>query len=343
MVRKNGEKAKPIFLVVEGDEEKQSHIIDTLRELGHHTYESASDGAAAFHILKRRPIDCVICAWKLPQMSGLTLLKIISADDELYQLPFIILTSIVDRETVIDAGKYGVTTVLLEPVQASTLKVKIDNIFNGKDDPYDLEVEMLMTEARKLTKDGEFNKALGIYNRILELREDAEVYYNIGYINIARDRYDEALIAFRKAVMINGNHGRAFTRMGEVHLKMDEDDKAEFCFQKAGGIFLDRDMHSAAENAFKEVLKLNPGTTNVYNSLGILYRKSHNFKEAISMYQKALKVDSEDENIHYNLGRALLEDGRVEEAKKHFHRALALEPDFTGAKKMLQAIDVGFD
>ena len=343
MVRKSGKKGKLIFLVIEGDDEKRSHVVGTLRELGYQNCEQAPDGAAAFHILKRRPVDCVISAWKLPQMSGLTLLKIISADEELYQIPFIIMTSIVDRETVIDAGKYGVSTVLLEPVQASKLKLKIDNIFSGKKDKYNSEVKTLMGEALKFTKDGEYNKALGIYNKILELQEDAEVYYNIGYINIAQGKYDEALIAFRKAVMINGNHGRAFTKMGEVHLKLNEPDKSEFCFQKAGDIFLDRDMHAAAENAFKEVLKLNPKTTNVYNSLGILYRKRNEFKDAIRMYEMALKVDSDDENIYYNLGRALLEDGRIEDAKKRFQRALALEPDLTNAKRMLQAIDLGFE
>jgi len=149
MVRKSGEQVKPIFLVVEGDEEKRTHVIDTLRELGYHNCESASDGAAAFHILKRRPIDCVICAWKLPQMSGLTLLKIISADDELYQLPFIIMTTVVDRETVVEAGKYGVSAVLLEPVQSSLLKIKIDGIFSGRIDNYNLEVNTFMAEAQK--------------------------------------------------------------------------------------------------------------------------------------------------------------------------------------------------
>lgn len=343
MARKNNDKGKLRFLVIDGDEDKRMHIVSILGELGYPGSEQAGDGASAFHILKRRPVDCVISAWTLPQMSGLTLLKIISADEDLYQIPFIIITSIVDRETVIDAGKYGVSTVLLEPVQASTFKLKIDNIFCGKKDRYDDEVKILMGEALKFIKDGEYNKALGVYNQVLELQEDAEVYYNIGYINVAQGKYDEALIAFRKAVMINGNHGRAFTKMGEVHLELNEPDKSEFCFQKAGDIFLDREMHSAAENAFKEVLKLNPKTTNVYNSLGILYRKRHEFKDAIRMYEMALKVDSNDENIYYNLGRALMEDGRIDDAKKQFQRALELEPDFTNAKRMLQTIDVGFD
>ena len=47
--------------------------------------------------------------------------------------------------------------------------------------------------------------------------------------------------------------------------------------QRAGEIYMEKNMSKEAEIAFQEVLKLNPNTTNIYNSLGILYR--HIFKE----------------------------------------------------------------
>lgn len=342
MVLENKKKKNPTFLVVDSDGHARTHVIDTLHGLGYRNTEEAADGAAAFHILKRRPVDCIISAWDMPQMNGLTLLKILSADEALYQLPFIIMSRKVDRETVIDAGKYGVSTILLAPVTKAMLEEKINGIFGEKKDVRSDEVKALMSSAQKLSGDGKYQKALAVYNQILDMYEDAEIYYNIGYINVAQGKYDEALIAFRKAVMVNNLHGRAFKKMGDIHLKMDEPEKAEAYFQKAGDIFLDRELHSAAETAFKEVLKLNPKTTNVYNSLGIIYRKRHNYKEAIKMYQMALKVDSDDENIYYNLGRALLEDKRVGEAKKMFGQAMKIAPDFSDAKRMLQAIEVGF-
>jgi tetratricopeptide (TPR) repeat protein len=56
----------------------------------------------------------------------------------------------------------------------------------------------------------------------------------------------------------------------------------------------------------------------------------------------AIKVNPDDENIFYNLGRALLEAKRIEEAKDAFSKAIEINPDFTEAKRMLQAINVGF-
>jgi Tfp pilus assembly protein PilF len=317
-------------------------VIELLEGLGMGNVEQAADGAAAFHVLKRRPVDCVISAWEMPQMNGLTLLKVISVDEDLYQIPFIIMTPNINRGTVMEAGRYGVTSILVEPFSGAILREKIDGIFNRDKDEKSEVVEDFFKSAKRLIEEGKYDEALVVYKRMLEVYEDAEVYYNIGYIKTAQEKYDEALIAFRKAVMINNLHARAFKKMGEVHVKRGEPEMAEEYFKKAGDIFLQKDMDKEAEEAYKEVLKLNPDTTNVYNSLGILYRKQHNYDEAVKQYYMAIKVNPDDENIFYNLGRALLEAKRIEEAKDAFSKAIEINPDFTEAKRMLQAINVGF-
>ncbi len=76
--------------------------------------------------------------------------------------------------------------------------------------------------------------------------------------------------------------------------------------------------------------------------LGIIYRKKKDYAGAIKQYEKALKVDADDENIMYNIGRACIENKEVEKAKKMFQQALSVDPDFKEAKKMLQAIEIGF-
>ena len=342
MTKKINGKTKTVILVVHNDRKSRGYVVDALKGGGYDNVEQAEDGAAAFHVLKRRPVDCVISAWHMPQMNGLTLLRIISADEELYNIPFVIIASNISRETVMEAGKHGVSSILLEPFTEGALKNKIDSVLNMRKGEKGDAADDFFKRAKILAEKGQYDEALLLYKRMLEAYEDAEVYYNIGYIKTAQQKYDEALIAFRRAVMINNLYARAYKKMGEVHVKKGDPEKAEEYFRKAGDIFLERDMDSEAEEAYKAVLKINPGTTNVYNSLGILYRKQGKYQEALKQYNMAIKVSPDDENILFNLGRALMDAEQIDEARNTFNRALELNPEFTEAAKMLQAIKLGF-
>ncbi|MEE8483561.1 MAG: tetratricopeptide repeat protein [Nitrospinota bacterium] len=330
------------FLIASNLYEKRTALTEMLFSLGYSNNEQASDGAKAYSILKRRPISIIISAWDMPQMSGIALLKIISADEKLYRIPFIIVASSISREMVIEAGKSGVSGFLVEPIKKAELEKRIEAIFKAPSDEKIDTADEYFSKAKKLIGQGKYDEALAMYKKILQVQESAEVYYNIGYIKTAQSKFDEAIIAFRKAVMINNLHAIAYKSMGEVYMKKDDPHEAEKCFEKAGEIFLEQNMDNEAEAAFNKVLELNPNTVNVYNSLGIIFRKQKKYREAAQNYQMALKVDPEDENIYYNLARAMLESKRAKEAKKALERAIALNPDFQEAKNLLKAIEVGF-
>lgn len=335
-------KHKISLLVVHASASYRSVIINMLRDQGFCHFDQAPDGVEAFHVLKKRSVDVILSGMEMPEMNGMSLLKVVSADENLYRLPFLLLTHTMNREMVLEAGRCGVACILIEPVTYQVLKEKMSGIMGGPADKKEKETEKLFASALKLTEGGDYNKALSLCEEILEKEEDAEVYYNIGHIKTYQKKYDEALLAFRKAVMIDNLYARAYKMMGAVYAKKGDTKKAQHFFEKAGNIFLERNMDNEAEEAFSEVIKINPDTVNIYNSLGIIYRKRKDFKGAVNQYQKALKVDPDDENILYNIGRAYLEDKDVENAKKTFEQALSVDPDFKEAKKMLQAIEVGF-
>lgn len=343
MAKEKKQKEKKYFLVVVPDTRKRSSIISSLNKMGYENVKFASDGAAAYNILKRRKVDCIISAWEMPQMDGISLLKVVRSDDKLYQIPFCIITRHINREKVMEAGRHGVSTILVEPVTSAQIREKIMDVINAKPDVDMERIEALFLKATHLTEEKLYNKALRIYGEILEVHEDAEVYYNVGYIKTVQGKYDEAMKAFGKAVAINKLHARAYKMMGKVHLKTDEPKKAEKCFEKAGEIFLEREMDKEAEEAFQEVLRINPDTLNIYNSLGIIYRRQHNARKAVDLYRIALKVNPDDEGIYYNLGRAFMENREIQEAKRALEKALKLNPRFIQAKRMLDAIKVAFD
>lgn len=339
---KDKEKENTTILVVENKTSKRFNIIGMLKNLGFKHFHQAPDGIAAFRLLKRRSVSYIFSSLNMPNMNGMALLKIISADEALHQIPLILIAPTMHKQMVIEAGQYGVAEIILEPVQEDILEKKLEQVMGGEDE-HEEKMEGLFEKAVELTEKGKFNEALVAYKDIIKHNETAEIYFNIGYLKTAQGKYDEALVAFRKSVKINNMNARAYKMMGEVFLKLGKTEEAEHQFAKAGEIFLERNMDQEAEEAFNEVIKINPETNNIYNSLGILYRKRGDALGAVRSYKKALKVDPEDENVLYNIGRAQLEANLVADAKESFQSALKLNPDFEEAKRMLHAIETSYE
>jgi len=100
-------------------------------------------------------------------------------------------------------------------------------------------------------------------------------------------------------------------------------------------------MSDEAELAFQEALKIDPNTINIYNSLGIIYRKRGDYEKAIAQYQRALKIDPSDENIYFNMARAYVEADDIPNAMRFLEDSLKINPEFSLAKEMIRELKEG--
>lgn len=80
-----------------------------------------------------------------------------------------------------------------------------------------------------------------------------------------------------------------------------------------------------------------PGNPIIDNHLAAVYQRRGQIEEAIRHYRRALQFDGDNPRTHSNLGHALQQEGRGEEAIEHFERAIALAPDYTHALSGLGA------
>jgi tetratricopeptide (TPR) repeat protein len=60
--------------------------------------------------------------------------------------------------------------------------------------------------------------------------------------------------------------------------------------------------------------------------------------QVISLYRDGLVICPDDDVAHYELGRALADAGRRDEAEKEFAAALKINPDFGDARRQLDAV-----
>lgn len=104
-------------------------IKNLLRQLGYTNIVEAEDGMSALAQLSQGKVDLVISDWNMPNMDGLELLKAIRGDENLKDIPVLMVTAEAVEEKVVDALKAGVNNYIVKPFTAETLKEKIDKIF----------------------------------------------------------------------------------------------------------------------------------------------------------------------------------------------------------------------
>jgi two-component system chemotaxis response regulator CheY len=117
------------ILIVDDFSAMRQIIKDLLRELGFDNTSEADDGQTALPMLKTGNFDFLVTDWSMPDMDGLTLLKTVRADEQLGDLPVLMVTAEAKREQIVDAAEAGVNAYIVKPFTAETLKDKIDKIF----------------------------------------------------------------------------------------------------------------------------------------------------------------------------------------------------------------------
>ena len=84
-------------------------------------------------MLKTGKFDFLVTDWNMPGMDGLTLLKTVRADDNLKDMPVLMVTAEAKREQIVVAAQAGVNGYIVKPFTAATLKEKIEKIFERLD------------------------------------------------------------------------------------------------------------------------------------------------------------------------------------------------------------------
>ncbi|MDI6783578.1 MAG: tetratricopeptide repeat protein [bacterium] len=102
------------------------------------------------------------------------------------------------------------------------------------------------------------------------------------------------------------------------------------------------DMVGKSEEAipiYEKLLDAEPNNIGALNNFGISLIKAGDFLWAETIYRRSISLDSTRAIAHFGLAVALFEQSKTMEAEKECRFAVALEPDFLPAKKLLGAIE----
>lgn len=118
-------------LVVDDFATMRRIVKNVLKQIGFTNIDEADDGKSALKELKKEAYDLVLCDWNMPEMPGIDLLVAVRADDQLKEIPFVMVTAEAQKDNILEAVKAGVTNYVVKPFTADTVEQKLKKIFDA--------------------------------------------------------------------------------------------------------------------------------------------------------------------------------------------------------------------
>jgi len=140
---------------------------------------------------------------------------------------------------------------------------------------------------------------------------------------LTRARKQQAL-----ALMQQGNPAKARPLLEQISRTDRSDIEAQFMLGIANGMLGE---HSAAEQAFRQILKLAPGHPDANNNLGLSLEAQGRSEQAIEFFSKAVALAPDNPGFVFNFANALESLGKLEQARVYYEKAISLAPDYAEA------------
>ena len=141
-------------------------------------------------------------------------------------------------------------------------------------------------------------------NRALEIREDPDAYYYLGYAKSDIGRNAEALKDLNQAIKLNFSDPRYFYVRGNTKGSLED--------------------HEGAIKDYKKTIQLQPRHINAYGNIANAQKDLGQYQEAIKTFDKALSIDPRHSNNFRMRGNIKYELKKYQEAIIDFDKALSI-------------------
>ncbi len=185
---------------------------------------------------------------------------------------------------------------------------------------------------------GKNTQAVAELKRALELAPNSdEAYRSLGDAYFSNGQSDEAIASYQKAVSANSYYWTNHTNLGNAYLRLGDTAKALPEFQKVteiagdnpmgyegiGSVYLREGKWGEAIPQYQKALSLAPDSP-TYSNLGTAYFFLKNYDQATKMYEKAVEMTPNDEQLQGNLGDSYRWSGHSDQAAAAYGKAISL-------------------
>ena len=154
----------------------------------------------------------------------------------------------------------------------------------------------------------------------------------LGRKKTALDHFDRATLYYYR-----GNFELA---LNEIDKAIEIDKTAEYLNLK-GLILAELGRYEDSKSTYLAALKLEPEYSELHNNLGLLFLKTKKLDEAVLSFEESVKKNMHNALAYINLGKALIELERYDDAINAYNRALEIDPANKEAREAVQLYKEG--
>lgn len=189
----------------------------------------------------------------------------------------------------------------------------------------------------------QFDPAIAAFHRAIELQPGyVDALTNLGGILLQAERYTEALSVLQQAQSLAPDSAAVHNSLGSVHRALKALTPAEQAYRKALaldpnlqqvwlnlGIVLREQGQTEQSLATLQAAEVRwPNDARLATELGLTQQKALRPDAARRHFSRALQLDARQQDAHFGLACLDHEQGRYEDAERHFQAALALGRHF---------------
>jgi tetratricopeptide (TPR) repeat protein len=153
---------------------------------------------------------------------------------------------------------------------------------------------------------GQLPNALALFQRLLKKHpDDAVLTYATGAVYYLQGKYSEAEASLKQSLAAQPNQVAASYYLGLTYDAIGDDDRAI--------------------PVFRELLKSNPKHAPSYVKLGGILLRAHEYEDARQNLERAVSLDPDSVEAHYQLGLLLRRLGKSAESESEFAESRKLE------------------
>jgi tetratricopeptide (TPR) repeat protein len=190
-----------------------------------------------------------------------------------------------------------------------------------------------------LADQGNLPEAIACFREALALQAAAEVYFNLGTLQVQAGRFVDAIDSYRRAQSLKPNLAEVHLQLGNLLFSQDQYDDCLACYEKyitmrpdsaegylrRGLALLKSGSYTAAEESLSRAISLQPENHEALASLGVTMKEQGRLSEAGLLLRRAIALEPDYGLAYFNLGVVYKDEGRFEEAIPCFEKALTVD------------------
>lgn len=184
--------------------------------------------------------------------------------------------------------------------------------------------------------DGEYSRVT-LGDSILKHADSLFFFVGLGYLNSGKAATDTgrkimllrcSLPYFKESLKLRGSAEHPYINYGVAYYYLQAPDSAKLMWDKGKQLSPKDPLWPTYYN----------GLVTLYLNKGLELGRIQKYNRAIYYFQKGLEIDPKNADLWYNIGGAYYTVGNYSEAKKAWKKALKINPDYTDARRGLDAL-----